>query len=95
MVLCGVFGNIPTADIRATIAAVPAMLATGGTMIWTRGWFPHEDLRPSIRLWVTQAGLTEIAFDGEPERDGVGVARLQAEAPQSDSDTQRLFHFIR
>jgi hypothetical protein len=95
LLLCGIFGNIPTADIRATIAAVPAMLATGGTMIWTRGWFPHEDLRPSVRLWVTEVGLTEIAFDGEPERYGVGVARLQAEAPQSDFDARRLFRFIR
>jgi polygalacturonase len=44
LLLCGIFGNISTADIHATVTAVPSMLATGGTVIWTRGWFAHEDL---------------------------------------------------
>ena len=66
LLLCGIFGNISTDDIQATIGAVPSMLAIGGTVIWTRGWFAHEDLRPMIRRWFTEAGLTEVALTAIP-----------------------------
>lgn len=75
LLLCGIFGNVTDADIRRTIAAVPAMLTPGGTVIWTRGRFGDADLRPDVRRWLVEAGLVEVAFDGEPERFGVGVAR--------------------
>ena len=39
LLLCGIFGNISVEDIERTVAAVPMMLADGGTVIWTRGWF--------------------------------------------------------
>ena len=84
LLLCGIFGNISTTDIRATVAAMPSMLAAGGTVIWTRGWFAVEDLRPTIRRWFLDAGLNEISFDGEPERFGVGVAREQDAATRAD-----------
>jgi hypothetical protein len=94
LLLCGIFGNISRADISATIAAVPSMVAQGGTVIWTRGWFPDEDLRPTIRRWFVEAGLTEVSFDGDPERFGVGVARITSYKP-SQFSAARLFHFIR
>ena len=94
LLLCGIFGNISRDDIQATIAAVPSMLAAGGTVIWTRGWFAHEDLRPTIRRWFTEAGLTEVAFDGDPERFGVGVARSATNHPTSPPNNLRLFSFI-
>ena len=75
LLLCGIFGNISEADIRATVDAVPSMLAPAGTVIWTRGRYEGNDLRPVIRRWFTDAGLLELAFDGEPDRFGVGVAR--------------------
>ena len=95
LLLCGIFGNISIADIRATIAAVPSMLSPGGTVIWTRGRSPDEDLRPTIRRWFADAGLSEVAFDGDPERFGVGVARKGTEAPSTSPTTTRLFTFLR
>lgn len=95
LLLCGIFGNISSDDIQATIAAVPSMLAAGGTVIWTRGWFAREDLRPTIRRWFTAAGLTEVAFDGDPERFGVGVARSAAHQSTVPPSGMRLFSFIR
>jgi hypothetical protein len=95
LLLCGIFGNISTVDIRATIAAVPAMLAPDGTVVWTRGRFESEDLRPSIRRWFADAGLQEIAFDGEPERFGVGVARAIGRPHTTQAVPSRLFTFIR
>jgi hypothetical protein len=95
LLLCGIFGNISTADIRATVAAVPSMVAAGGTVIWTRGWFDHEDLRPTIRSWFVEAGLTEISFDGDPERFGVGVARNDTTCQRSLPSATRLFRFVR
>ncbi len=95
LLLCGIFGNIAAADIQATIAAVPSLLAPGGTVIWTRGWFADEDLRPTIRRWFADAGLTEVAFDGEPEGFGVGVARTSPSRATTPRPAARLFTFTR
>ncbi len=94
LLLCGIFGNISEADIRATVDAVPSMLAPAGTVIWTRGRYEGNDLRPVIRRWFTDAGLLELAFDGEPERFGVGVARAGPTAPPAELPA-RLFTFTR
>jgi hypothetical protein len=74
LLLCGIFGNVSEPDIHRTIEATPAMLAAGGRVIWTRGG-SEPDRRDSIRQWFRAAGLTELGFDGAPERYGVGVAR--------------------
>jgi hypothetical protein len=95
LLLCGIFGNVPERDIRRTIAAVPAMLAPGGRVIWTRGRCEGQDLRPAVRRWVRDAGLEEIAYDGEPELFGVGVACAGASAPAARELPDRLFTFVR
>jgi hypothetical protein len=96
LLLCGIFGNVSTDDIHTTVAAVPAMVARGGTVIWTRGRHDDTDLRPVIRGWFVDVGLEEVAFDGEPERFGVGVARARADAPRAAAATlpDRLFTFV-
>ena len=94
LLLCGIFGNISEADIRATIDAVPSMLAPDGTVIWTRGRYEGNDLRPVIRRWFTDAGLLELAFDGEPERFGVGVGEPDRRRHRP-SCQQHLFTFAR
>jgi hypothetical protein len=94
LMLCGIFGNVSEADIRNTIAAARGMLVPGGSVIWTRGSFTHEDLRPQIRAWFTEAGFTEIAFDSEPSGYGVGVNRLTSDAPDATTP-DRLFSFVR
>ena len=93
LLLCGIFGNISTADVQLTVSAVPSMLAAGGRVIWTRGRFDDEDLRPAIRRWFTKEGLAEVAFDGEPERFGVGVAQAPADLPEVPLTATRLFTF--
>ena len=95
LLLCGIFGNVDDDDIRRTIAAVPAMLVPGGTVIWTRGRFSAErDLRPHVRRWFVEAGLDEVAFDGEPESFGVGVARRPLDATAAVELPPRLFTFV-
>ena len=37
VLMCGVYGNITTEDIEATVAACAGLCARGGTVIWTRG----------------------------------------------------------
>ena len=67
--LCGIFGNLDDDDIRRTIAAVPAMLAPGGTVIWTRGRFSAErDLRPLVRSGSSRPVSTRSPSTANPSR---------------------------
>lgn len=98
VLLCGIFGNVSEADIATTVATVPAMVAPGGFVIWTRGWFADQpDRRPAIRSWFADTGLDEVAFDSEPQGYGVGVARSSEEsaAPTDRPLPERLFTFVR
>ena len=92
LLLCGIFGNVSEHNIRTTVRAVGAMLRPGGTVIWTRGGSP-PDLRPSVRRWFVDAGCEEVAYDGEPERYGVGVGRLTSPPPGPTALPARLFTF--
>jgi hypothetical protein len=95
LLLCGIFGNVPDEDLRRTVAAVPLLLARDGIVIWTRGRLDGPDLRPAVRAWFREAGLTEVAFDEEAEGYGVGVARAGDEAPTADALPDPLFTFVR
>lgn len=79
VLLCGIFGNVSDADVRATVEAAPELCAPGAEVVWTR--HRHDpDLTPSIRGWFADAGFEEVAFvapDGE--HWSVGVHRLVAE----------------
>ncbi len=88
---CGVFGNVPDDDIRATVDATPSLCAPGATVIWTRHQKP-PDLTPTIRRWWADAGFEELAFlSPAPDVAAVGVARL-VEEPQP-SRHRRIFAF--
>ena len=95
LLLCGIFGNVPGEDIRRTVAVVPPLLAPDGIVIWTRGRVDGPDLRPAVRAWFREAGLTEIAYDEEAEGYGVGVARAGDETPTADALPDPLFTFVR
>jgi hypothetical protein len=93
LLLCGIFGNVPDEDIERTVAAVPSLLTTGGTVVWTR----HRrapDLTPRVRAWFAAAGVAETAFVAVPGRAwsvGAGVLR----APSTPlSGARRLFAFV-
>jgi hypothetical protein len=84
LVLCGIFGNLSPGDIRQTVACLPAMVRDGGYVVWTRGGGPDSDLRPDVRGWFADAGLPEVAFDGAPERYGVGLNARPPDAGEPD-----------
>jgi putative methyltransferase len=58
---CGVFGNIPDADIHATVAGLPMLCRPGAVVIWTRSRRP-PDLTPTVREWFVEAGFEEMDF---------------------------------
>lgn len=94
VLLCGVFGNVTDADVRATIEVAPQLCAPGAEVIWTR--HRHDpDLTPSIRAWFADVGFEEVAFVA-PEDDhwSVGVHRLVTE-PRSLEQGRHWFTFIR
>jgi hypothetical protein len=92
LLLCGIFGNVGDEDVARTAAAVPSLLASGGTVIWTR----HRraaDLTVRIRSWLAGAGVEEIAFVAPPGPSwsvGAGVLRRPAAPLPAD---HRLFSF--
>ncbi len=90
--VCGVWGNVPDADVEGTIGALPSLLVDRGTVIWTRHRRP-PDLTPAIRGWLAAAGFAELAFDAPDDAEfSVGAARLTA-APRPFEPGRRLFAF--
>lgn len=93
LLACGVFGNITDDDIATTVAALPSLLAPGGTVIWTR----HRgapDLVPTVDAWFAEAGFERVYLSGPQHPYGVGVHRLTAEPRPLDAGV-RLFTFVR
>ena len=76
VLLCGIFGNVSDADVRATVAATPQLCAPGAQVVWTR----HRrdpDLTPAIRSGFESAGFEEVVFlSPGPDDWSVGVHRL-------------------
>jgi hypothetical protein len=92
LLLCGIFGNVPDEDIQRTVAAVPSLLATGGTVIWTRHR-REPDLTPQVRAWFAAAGVAETAFVAAPGTGwAVGAGVLHAPSTPLDG-ARRLFTF--
>ncbi|MBM2623206.1 methyltransferase domain-containing protein [Actinoplanes sp. LDG1-06] len=85
---CGVFGNIPYADTRRTIQAMPSLLAPGGTVIWTRaGDSP-------VRDEFAANGFEELAYCAPTDaRFRVGMHRL-TRPPSPFVPGERLFTFV-
>jgi hypothetical protein len=79
ILICGVFGNIPAEDIRATVGRLPAFCAPAATVIWTRHRRP-PDLTPAVRRWFASAGFAEQSF-AAPEPFVLGVGRHRFEGP--------------
>lgn len=92
VLLAGIFGNVPDADIGRTAQATPMLCARGATVIWTRSRRP-PDLTPAIRRWFVEAGVEESAFIAPPdELYSVWVGRFTGQ-PQSLRPGERLFTF--
>jgi hypothetical protein len=93
VLLCGVLGNIPERDVRFTIAELPQLCRTGGTVIWTRSRRP-PDLTPRIRRWFAASGFSELAFVAPGDALwSVGAARFEGRPQPLGS--RRFFTFDR
>jgi hypothetical protein len=93
VLLCGVLGNISEHDVRSTIASLPQLCRTGGTVIWTRSRRP-PDLTPRVRRWLNESGFSELAFVAPADAlFSVGAARFDAR-PQT-LGARRFFTFER
>ena len=90
---CGVFGNLPDADVRNIVRHLSDLCAPGATVIWTRGRFA-PDLTPALREWFREEGFEELSFDPIPGTTAsVGVHRLRA-VPRRFRPGVRLFSFL-
>ncbi len=90
--VCGVFGNVSDEDVKGTIDALPSLVASGGTVIWTRHRRP-PDLTGSIRAWFAAAGFDESAFvEVAGSSSAVGCATLREAS--HDPPPERLFTFV-
>ncbi len=91
---CGIFGNVPDADIETTVRFLPALCAPGAWVVWTR--FPREDgLVDRIQGWFAAAGFAPQALVvPEALRFGVGAHRFEG-TPAALEGATRLFTFRR
>lgn len=75
VLVCGVFGNLRDADVRATVGWCTRLSANGGSVIWTR----HRgapDLVPTICDWYAEEGFELLALTGPEQGTAVGVHRF-------------------
>jgi hypothetical protein len=91
LMLCGIFGNTSDTDVERTVSAVPSLLATGGTVIWTRHTRP-PDLSGAVRGWFAAAGVEETAFGTGEGAWSVGAGVLRGPMQPLDPAAQ-LFRF--
>ncbi|MEH0972775.1 class I SAM-dependent methyltransferase [Micromonospora sp. CPCC 205546] len=92
VLVCGVFGNISEADVRATVRHCAALCATGGTVLWTR----HRrapDLVPAIRGWFVEEGFTAGTVSSPADGVGVGAHRFLG-VPRPLPPGATMFTFI-
>jgi hypothetical protein len=99
LLACGVFGNVTVDDAERTIAAMPALLADDGIVIWTRGQF-DDGADPSLHLrsCFGAAGFTEISFHRPTDthfRVGVHQLGSRPAAALPPGPDLRLFIFVR
>ena len=95
---CGVFGNLPDADVRRTIATTKELAAPAATVLWTRGrpTSGHGDEPVQlVRSWFAAEGFEEVHLDAPYDATyRVGVHRLVAEPVPLGAD-RAFFAFQR
>lgn len=91
VLVCGVFGNIPDADVERTIGHCTQLCRVGGHVIWTRHRRP-PDLIPQICRWYEHHDFTLQWLSDPAEGFGVGVHRYAGQ-PQPVVEGRRMFVF--
>ncbi|MFJ8577545.1 SAM-dependent methyltransferase [Micromonospora sp. NPDC093277] len=92
VLVCGVFGNIVDADIRAVVGHCAALCATGGTVLWTRHR-REPDLVPTLCGWFAEEGFTPVAVSSPADGVGVGVHRFTG-TPRPLAPGVTMFEFV-
>jgi hypothetical protein len=92
VLMCGIFGNISDADVRATVGYASQLCATGGIVVWTR----HRrspDLVPPICGWFAEQGFEQRWLSEPGDGFGLGVHRF-TRRPRPLEPGARMFTFI-
>jgi hypothetical protein len=92
VMVCGVFGNVPDADVAHVVGALAAFTKVGGTVIWTRHR-GEPDLVPAINTWFAEHGFELVWLSDKDVGYGVGVHRFGG-TPQPLRTGGRLFQFV-
>ena len=94
VLLGGVFGRIPFADVERTVSLLPQLCAEGAQVIWTRGRREGAERTDEIRAVFAEHGFHERWLSGPGEKDHVvGVHRF-AGRPVPLERGRRLFSFM-
>jgi Putative methyltransferase len=94
LLLAGIFGNVPDADIERMAQATSMLCAAGATVIWTRHRRP-PDVTSTIRGWYRAADVQELAFIApDDELFSVWVGRFTG-PPEPVQHGGRLFTFVK
>jgi hypothetical protein len=75
VLVCGLFGNMTDASVRAVVRHCGQLCATGGTVVWTR----HRgapDLVPAIGDWFVEEGFELLSLTDPAVPSAVGAHRL-------------------
>jgi hypothetical protein len=88
---CGLFGNIAGPDVERTIAAMPQLCASGGTVIWTRHRRPPDRV-PQVCAWFEEHGFERLWVSDPGARYGAGAHRFTG-VPEPLVPGERLFTF--
>jgi Putative methyltransferase len=91
VLVCGVFGNVPDADIKRTVGCCGQLCGEGGTVVWTRGR-TEPDKVPLICDWFGEQGF-ELCWLSDPGVIyGVGMHR-HTRQPAPLAAGVRMFRF--
>jgi hypothetical protein len=94
VLLVGIMGNITDAELAGTIAAAPALCASGATLIWTRGRWAG-DRNDVVRARLSAVRFTELAYDVLDEDTLPAVGAVRYDGPPVPFAPGRLFTFRR
>ena len=92
ILICGVLGNIATADVARTISLLPSLCAPGAHVVWTRNRNP-PDLVPSVLEMFAAAGFDTLRLDDGPNL-AIATSRLTGPPRDAAPAGTRLFSFI-
>lgn len=93
ILMCGILGNISSADITRTISEIPQLCAYGAVLIWTRHRRP-PDQTTGIRQIFAESGFRELEFIAPANSLWcVGVERYNGK-PKPLTPGLKLFTFI-